>query len=112
LEVRQQNETSESEQYLHSWKLPFPTQDKNVLFTLLRLDLEKQTFSSPIKKVSVQAIPIKPRLAQGNLFAPPSPEAEKLEITLARIRGLVGSSESNILRRPLVKWPNEYQRCL
>ncbi len=98
LEVRQQNETSESEQYLHSWKLPFPTQDKNVLFTLLRLDLEKQTFSSPIKKVSVQAIPIKPRLAQGNLFAPPSPEAEKLEITLARIRGLVGSSDANAIR--------------
>jgi protein ImuB len=33
-------------------------------------------------------------MAQGNLFAPPSPEAEKLEITLARIRGVVGSTDA------------------
>lgn len=97
LEVRQHNEASESEQYRHSWKLPFPTQDKNILFTLLRLDLEKQTFSAPIKRVSIEALPIKPRLAQSNLFAPPSPEAEKLEITLARIRGIVGSSDANAI---------------
>jgi protein ImuB len=95
LEVRHHNDSSDGEQYHHQWKLPFPTQDKNVLFALLRLDLEQQTFSAPIKKVSIEGIPIKPRLAQGNLFAPPSPEAEKLEITLARVRGFVGSTDAN-----------------
>lgn len=86
-----QIQNGKSEQYRHEWKLPVPTQDKNMLFTLMRLDLEKSTFSAPIKRLTVEAAPVKRRVAQGNFFAPPSPEAEKLEITLARIRGVVGS---------------------
>ena len=94
LEVRQIRDGKEGEQYRHNWKLPVPTQDRHMLFTLLRLDLERNTFSAPIKKLRVEAVPIKPRMAQGNLFAPPSPEAEKLETTLARIRGVVGSMDA------------------
>jgi protein ImuB len=94
LEVRQIQNGQEKEQYRHEWKLPVPTQDKNVLFTLVRLDLERHTFSAPIKRVTIEAISAKPRIAQGNLFAPPSPEAEKLEITLSRIRGVVGSNDA------------------
>jgi hypothetical protein len=33
-------------------------------------------------------------MAQGNLFAPPSLEPEKLEITLERIRGVVGTTDA------------------
>jgi protein ImuB len=94
LEVRQLRPGVEGEQYKHDWKLPVPTQDKTMLFTLMQLDLERNTFSAPIKKVTVEAIPVKPRAAQGNLFAPPTPEAEKMEIVLARIRGVVGSADS------------------
>ena len=94
LEVRQIHGGKEGEQYKHNWKLPVPTQDRNMLFTLLRLDLERNTFSAPIKKLTIEAVPIKPRMAQGNLFAPPSPETEKLEITLARIRGVVGTLDA------------------
>ena len=94
LEVRQIRSGENGEQYRHEWKLPVPTQDRNMLFTLLRLDLERNTFSAPIKTLTIEAVPIKPRMAQGNLFAPPSPEAQKLEITLARIRGVVGSSDA------------------
>ena len=94
LEVRQIQDGKEGEKYRHEWKLPVPTQDHNVLFTLLRLDLERNTFSAPIKKLTIEAVPIKPRITQGNLFAPPSPEAEKLEITLARIRGVVGGIDA------------------
>jgi protein ImuB len=97
LEVRQHNDAGNGEQYRHSWKLPFPAQDKNVLFNLIRLDLQKHTFSAPIKTVIIEALPIKPRFAQANLFAPPSPEAEKIEITLARIRGIVGSTDLNAI---------------
>jgi protein ImuB len=93
LEVRQLRKEDQKEQYRHEWKLPVPTQDKNVLFTLLRLDLERNTFSAPIKQLTIEAIPIKPRTTQHNLFAPPSPESGKLEVTLARIRGVVGSAD-------------------
>jgi protein ImuB len=94
LEVRQMQNGHENEHYRHEWKLPVPTQDRNMLFALVRLDLERQTFSAPIKRLTIEAISVKPRIAQGNLFAPPSPEAEKLEITLSRIRGVVGSNDA------------------
>jgi len=92
-EVRQLQTEKQKEQYRHEWKLPVPTQDKNVLFTLSRLDLGKNTFAAPIRKLTLEAVPIKPRATQHNLFAPPSPESEKLELTLARIRGVVGSAD-------------------
>ncbi|MGH9642845.1 MAG: hypothetical protein ACRD3Q_10485, partial [Terriglobales bacterium] len=96
LEVRQlQRRQKEEEQYRHEWKLPVPTQDRNLLFGLLRLHLEKTTFSAPVRRLSVEVVPVKPRVAQENFFAPPSPEAEKLEITLERLRGLVGSADAD-----------------
>jgi protein ImuB len=98
LEVRQiQNDKKDKEedQYQHNWKLPFPTQDKTLLFGLVRLQLEKTTFSAPIRKLTAEVVPVKPRVAQSNLFAPPLPEPEKLELTLERIRGVVGSTDSD-----------------
>jgi protein ImuB len=95
LEVRQMRDGNAGEQYKHEWKLPVPTQDRNMLFTLLRLDLERNTFSAPIKRLTIEAVSVRPRMAQGDLFAPPSPESEKLEITLARIRGVVGTTDAD-----------------
>ncbi|SRR6266496_827943 len=94
LEVMQLQDGSTGEQYKREWKLPVSTQDKNTLFAVVRLDLENITLTSPVRKVTMEAIPVKPRMVQGDLFAPPSPEAEKLEITLARIRGVVGSTDA------------------
>lgn len=93
LEVRQLQTGGNKEQYQQEWKLPLPTQDKHLLFGLVRLHLEKITFSAPIRQLTVEVVPVKPRMAQGNLFLPPSPQPEKLEMTLERIRGVVGSSE-------------------
>lgn len=96
LEVRQiQNGQKAEEQYTHEWKLPVPTQDKNLLFGLVRFQLEKTTFSAPVRKLTLEVTPVKPRVAQGNLFAPPSPEPEKLEITLERICGVVGANDAD-----------------
>ncbi len=94
-EVRQIQSGQDGERYQHDWKLPVPTQDRNMLFGLIRLHLERTTFSAPMRKLTVEVVPVKPRLAQGNLFAPPSPEPEKLEITLERIRGVVGSTDED-----------------
>ena len=94
LEVRQIQNGQNGEKYQHEWKLPVPTQDKHMLFALVRLHLEKTTFSAPIRKLTLEVVPVKPRMAQGNLFAPPSLEPEKLEITLERIRGVVGTTDA------------------
>jgi len=95
LEVRQLETGKISEPYTRAWKLPFPIQDGRVLFRLACLDLEKSAFSAPIKQIAVKVTPVKPRSVQHGLFAPISPETEQLEITLARIRGLVGSTDEN-----------------
>jgi len=94
LEVRQLRSEEDQEHYEHTWKLPFPVQDGKVLVRLVYLDLEAKTFSAPVRKLSVQVVPVKPQVVQGGLFTPPSPEAQQLEITLARIRGLVGTADA------------------
>jgi protein ImuB len=45
---------------------------------------------APIVKIRLAAQAARPRAAQGGLFLPPAPEPEKLELTLARIAGIVG----------------------
>jgi protein ImuB len=95
LEVRQLKSGETREFYQRAWKLPLPIQDHKVLFRLAYLDLENNTQPAPVQKVTVQAVPVKPRYAQSGLFAPAAPETEQLEITLARIRGVVGSADEN-----------------
>jgi protein ImuB len=66
-----------------------------MLLALVLLDLERNTFCAPISKVTIEAIPVKPRSSQGSLFAPPTPEPESLELTLARLRGVIGSADES-----------------
>jgi protein ImuB len=71
-------------------RLPLPMLDSKLFLKLLQLDLNAHPPGAPILKIHLAAEPARPRSAQGGLFLPPSPEPEKLELTLARIAGLVG----------------------
>jgi len=73
--------------------LPLPMLDAKVFLKLLQLDLNAHPPGAPIVKVHLSAEPARPRSAQGGLFLPPSPEPEKLELTLARIAGIVGEQK-------------------
>jgi len=66
--------------------------DPKLFLKLLQLDLNAHPPGAPILKIHLAAEPARPRSAQGGLFLPPSPEPEKLELTLARIAGLIGES--------------------
>jgi protein ImuB len=79
--------------YQRTLKLPTPTQDRNVLLKLLQLDLEEHPPLSPVKKVMVEAFPAHVRFGQGGLFHPIAPEPAKLEITMARLRAVVGEQD-------------------
>ena len=71
--------------------------DSKVFLKLLQLDLNAHPPGAPIVKVHLAAEPAHPRSAQGGLFLPPSPEPEKLELTLARIAGMVGEHKVGAL---------------
>src|SRR5208282_929223 len=71
-------------------RLPLPMLDPKLFLKLLQLDLSAHPPGAPIIKIQLAAEPARPRSAQGGLFLPPSPEPEKLELTLARIASLVG----------------------
>jgi len=71
-------------------RLPLPVCDAKLIVKLLMLDLESHPPESAVVKVTVEAIPTRPRTVQNGLFTPLAPEPEKLQLTLARIAHLVG----------------------
>jgi len=72
--------------------LPVPMLNSKVLLKLLQLELKGRPPQAPIEKIQLELMPVEPRTTQHGLFLPSSPEPEKLEITLARIRGIVGAA--------------------
>jgi protein ImuB len=76
-------------------KLPVPTQDAKVLLKLLQLDLAAHPPNAPVKKIRIEAIPARLRLTQAGLFQPLAPEPARLEVTLARLRAVVGEQDTD-----------------
>jgi protein ImuB len=75
-------------------RLPVPLLDPKIFLKLLQLDLNANPPGAPITKVYLRMEPAKPRPAQNGFFIPSSPEPEKLELTLARINGIVGDGRA------------------
>src|SRR5208337_3406566 len=76
--------------FIRTVRLPTPMLDAKVFLKLLQLDLQAHPPGAPIVKIHLSAEPARPRALQGGLFQPVFPEPEKLELTLARIAGIVG----------------------
>jgi protein ImuB len=101
--------------YQRTVKLPVPTQDGKVLLKLAQLDLAAHPPHAPVKKIKIQAIPARIRFTQAGLFQPLAPEPAKLEITMARIRAVVGETDSqnrNLVGFPALldsHWPDHFQ---
>ena len=73
-------------------RLPVPSLDTKAFLKLWQLDLAANPPSAPVVKVWMAANPAKPQAAQTGLYVPVNPEPVKLELTLARIRAIVGAS--------------------
>jgi protein ImuB len=74
-------------------RLPVPLLDTRTFLKLLQLDLKTHPPGAPIIKIHLSAEPVRPGAAQNGLFLPPSPQPEKLELTLAKIAGIVGEDK-------------------
>ena len=72
--------------------LPVPMRDSKMLLKLLRLHLQSDPPRAPIVQIFLAAESAAPRVRQGGLFLPSSPDPEKLELTIARLANLVGDS--------------------
>jgi protein ImuB len=67
-----------------------PGNDRRLWLRLLHLDLQAHPPSAPILAVTVTADPGSVSKVQLGLFTPQLPEPDRLDVTLARIRSLVG----------------------
>ncbi len=76
--------------FTRTLRLPTPMLDAKMFLKLLQLDLQAHPPGAPIVKIHLSADPARPRALQSGLFQPVFPEPEKLELTLARIAGIVG----------------------
>jgi len=71
-------------------RLPVPARNPRVITRLFMLSLEAKPPGAAVCEVRLEAIPSKPRVIQNGLFVPLAPEPEQLELTLARLAGIVG----------------------
>ncbi len=83
--------------------------DSKVFLKLLQLDLAANSPGAPVVKIWITAEPTAPRSAQRGLFLPITPEAEKLEITLARINAVVGGHRAGMAKLQDTHRPDGFQ---
>jgi protein ImuB len=69
-----------------------PGNDRRLWLRLLHLDLQAHPTSAAILAVTITAEPGSTRKVQQGLFTPQLPEPDRLDVTLARIRSLVGDN--------------------
>ena len=81
-------------QFERTIRLPVPLLNPQTFLKLLQLDLKAHPPGAPVVKIVLRIEPAKPRPGQNGFFLPSAPEPEKLELTLARIAGVVGESRA------------------
>jgi protein ImuB len=90
-------------------RLPVPMRDAKTLLKLLRLQLQSDPPRGSIVKIYLAAEPARARAGQKGLFLPDAPDPEKLEVTLARLAGLVGDSNVGSPRLMNTHRPGEFR---
>ena len=71
-------------------RLPVPSLEVKTFLKLIQLDLETHPPGSPVVHVRLEANPAKPRALQHGLYLPAVPDHMNLQVTVARIRAIVG----------------------
>ena len=89
-EIRLHLKLENAPDHVTSLRLPVPMLDQKAFLRMLQLDLSGRPPAAAVLKVHLAAEPVKPRRTQQGLFVPSLPEPEKLELTVARVRHLVG----------------------
>jgi protein ImuB len=83
-------ELEEAKEYRCELEFPVPLVESAAMLKLLQLHIERHPPNAPIVAFTLRVEPAEPRRVQHGFFLPPTPPADKLQITLARIEGMVG----------------------
>lgn len=80
--------------YTCELEFPVPLDETQTMLKLLQLHLERHPPEAAVTAFLLRVEPIQPRRVQGGMFLPPTPPADKLQVTIARIAAMVG--EENV----------------
>lgn len=91
--------------------LPVPMNDARLFLKLLNLQLSSQPLGAAVTKIWLTAEAARPRIGQAGLFMPLAPEAEKLELTLARLHKMLSAmpATSDELRAGCAELVNSHE---
>ncbi|MBV9768370.1 MAG: hypothetical protein JOZ32_02260 [Bryobacterales bacterium] len=95
-EVTIRLEHEDRPEHVRTLRLPVPMRESKSLLKLLQMDLEAHPPSAPTIALALSLKPVHPRTVQTGIFLPIAPAPDKLELTLARIRGIVGEDNVGI----------------
>jgi protein ImuB len=90
-EVRLELELDEQPEHTLRLRLSVPIQQHKTVLKLVQLELEQQPPPAPIRKLKLELIPVPPKTTQEEFFTAAYPAPEQLELTLARVRQIVGA---------------------
>ncbi len=90
-EIRLRLKLEDRTTFERTLRLPVPSLDAKAFLKLWHLDLSAHPPQAPIVHIWMGMHPVKPQAAQSGLFVPAAPEPVKLELTLARIKSIVGA---------------------
>jgi protein ImuB len=77
--------------YICRLEFPVPLEDPRTILKLLQLHLERYPTGAPVRAFRLRLEPVDPRRTQGGIFLPATPAPDKLQLTMARIAGMVGA---------------------
>ena len=92
-------------------RLPVPSLDTKAFLKLMQLDLEQHPPAAPVVKLWMTVNPVKPQAAQSGLYVPIAPEPVKLELTLARIRAIVGEDRVSAVELVSTHRPDAFRNA-
>jgi protein ImuB len=95
-EVTIRLELEDRNEHTRTLHLPVPMRESKSLLKLLQMDLEAHPPTAPTVALALALKPVHPRTVQTGIFLPVTPAPDKLELTLARIRGIVGENNVGI----------------
>ncbi len=75
-----------------------PSNDARAMLAMVTLSLENAAPQAAIETIRIDVEPRKPRAAQTDMFLPPAPAPDRLELTVARLAALCGPENVGTLR--------------